>query len=92
MSTADERFWEYHRNNPHIFELFKKFAHEIKSAGLRRYSAWSILQRVKWYIEIETRHLEGLKINDNYSNGYARLLVREDETFEGFFRNRRLKP
>ena len=89
--TLEKKFWEYHRSNPHVFELFKKYAQEIRDSGFRHYGSKSIFERVRWHLDVETLDPEGFKMNNNYSSRYARLLMFEDPTFEGFFRNRTLK-
>ncbi|MHC4158885.1 MAG: hypothetical protein ACYSSO_07375 [Planctomycetota bacterium] len=91
MDQLDAKFWIYHEENPHVFELFTKFAVMAKSAGYQYYSAKAIFERVRWQINIETKDPEGFKLNNNYTSRYARLLVDRRPAFNGFFRNRVLK-
>lgn len=89
--TIDERFFNYHEKNPHIFRLFEKFAREIKRSGFKRYSMRTIMHRVRWHIDVDTIRDNQFKMNNNYSSRYARLLVRLNREFEGFFHTRKLR-
>lgn len=91
MENLDQKFFAYHEKNPHILPLFLKFAKQAKSVGFSHYSIRAIVNRVRWHINIETKDVDGFKMNNNYSSRYARLLVKENPEFEGFFRNRQLK-
>lgn len=88
--TAEQRFLEYHRENPMIYRLFIKFAEEAWNAGFRRFSAETIINRIRWYVNVETRG-DTFKINNNYKPFYARKLVEEFPKFDGFFEFREQK-
>jgi hypothetical protein len=83
-------FREFHEANPQIFALFKRFAQDAK-ARRPRFSARTILHRIRWYTAVETDDPAGFKINNNWSPFYARLLILEDSSFDGFFELRRSK-
>jgi hypothetical protein len=89
IDNMDDRFWEYHRANPHVFILFARFAMQVKHNGHDHYSAKAIFERVRWHFSVETTG-EDFKLNNNYTSRYARLLAEEYPEFEGFFRNREL--
>jgi hypothetical protein len=82
-----EKFWKYHEENPHVFEILMKFAMQIKRSGRNRYSIVSIFERVRWHYEIETTGDE-FKINNSYRSCYSRLLIMKDPSFDGFFETR----
>ncbi len=83
-----ERFWVYHGANPHIFDLYLKFARQVRQAGFKRYGTKAITERIRWYVDVETKG-DTFKINDNYHSCYARLLiVSYPEEFENFFETR----
>lgn len=86
----DKDFWQYHTENPEVFQLFLRFARQAKRAGMKRYGAKSIVERIRWHIAIETNDPE-YKLNNNYTSRYARLLEREYPEFEGFFIKRRIR-
>lgn len=90
--TIKERFKIFHKANPHVYKLFKKFARQAKEAGRDRWSARDIVHRIRWFVNIETNDpTSDFKINDHYSPYYARKLVKQDDSFDGFFEMRQLK-
>jgi hypothetical protein len=90
--TLDDKFFQYHDNNPHVFKLFVRFAREAKNAGFKHYGMHTIMHRVRWHINVETNDEDGYKMNNNYSSRYARLLMQKHpEEFEGFFNLRKLQ-
>jgi hypothetical protein len=90
VKSLDEKFFQYHSDNPHIFDLFLSYARQVKGAGFKHYGFHTIMHRVRWHLNIETTDPEGYKMNNNYSSRYARLLAKKNPEFKGFFRNRKL--
>jgi hypothetical protein len=82
-----EQFVEYHAKNPEIFEKFKEFAWIIKDSGKQHYGAKALLERIGWHMEFEKK--SEFKINNNFASAYARLLISEDKSFDGFFELRK---
>lgn len=84
-----KNFKDYHKENPQIWEAFKKYSFEAKKRGFKNYSAYSIFELVRWYTE--TRAKGKYKLNNNFRPDYARKMMAEFTDFEGFFRVRELK-
>lgn len=82
-----ERFKKYHADNPRVYELFRRFAAQVKAAGHSRYSADALLHRIRWHTTVETTGVvaDGFKIANAYAAHYARLLIAADPSFAGFF-------
>jgi hypothetical protein len=78
-----EKWCLFHRENRHVFELFRRFATEALESG-RKVGARMITERLRWHSAIET-NAKDFKINDHHSPYYARLLTGLDPRFEGFF-------
>lgn len=92
--TPAEEYAAWIRENAHVYELFKKFALELRGKGFARYSARSILYRIRWHVDVETNPVPGgdeFKINDHYSPYLARQLIAEDPTFNTFFEFRKVQ-
>jgi hypothetical protein len=81
------QFIKYHQENPHIYDLFKKFASEARASGRQRFGVGMISERVRWYVDIETRG-DAFKINNNYRSCYVRMMILEDPGYETFFKRR----
>jgi hypothetical protein len=87
MSGLRADFERFHAENPHVYRLFEQFA--IQAAGRRpRFSARTILHRIRWYTSVETDDPTGLKINDHWSPFYARLFEAAHPHHAGFFEKR----
>ena len=91
MSEVDMKFFKYHKESPHIFNLFVAFSKEIKAKGYKTYSMRTIMHRIRWHVDITTNDPDGFKMNNNYSSRYARMLANEYPDFKDFFKNRRMK-
>jgi hypothetical protein len=86
------RFRAFHKANPNVYKLFRRFARQARDSGRTRWSARDIVHRIRWFVNIETVDAHSdFKINDHYSPYYARLLVKKNPSFAGFFEMRELK-
>lgn len=95
MGTEDlkTRWWKWHRENPHVWEAFERFALQAWRAGKVRTSAWLIVNRIRWEQEIETKVVEGsrsgpeaeFKISNDFIALYARLFLAEHPECGEFF-------
>lgn len=79
-----KKFSEYHQANPHVFAEFKAKAKRVKATGRERYSAWTIIQAMRWDSDLRTSSVD-FKISNDFIALYARLLVHEAPEFDGFF-------
>jgi hypothetical protein len=82
-------FENFHKKNPDVWRLFKKFALQVVSTDRKYYSAKAIFERIRWHVEIENRGDE-VKLNNNFTAYYARLFHLAYPEYDGFFRNRKL--
>jgi hypothetical protein len=74
--TRIREFQIFHRSNPKVYKLFKKFALDAKDWGRKRFGARFIWERMRWYIHIETKDSK-FKLNDHFPPFYARKLMRD---------------
>lgn len=89
IQAAFERF---HAENPHVFDMFVRFAMEMRQAGYNRGSAGLIFERIRWELRMDTFSSEPVALNNNYRSRYARLFEQTYPEWRGFFRKRRLAP
>jgi len=81
-----EKFFEYHKQNPEVYEMFKRFAYEARKRW-RHFGAKAIFERLRW--ETNVSSTGDFKLNNNFPSAYSRLLILEDPSFRGFFELRR---
>jgi hypothetical protein len=84
-------FETFDRDHPEVYRLFVQLANQMRDAGRKRYSADAILHRIRWHFDVNTHRRGGFKINDHFSSRYARKLIAQDPTFDGFFTLKELK-
>lgn len=82
-----EKFLVFHQNNPHIYPLFKKYSAMVMNSGRKRYSIKTIIERIRWHVDVETKG-EEFKINNNHSSCYVRLLIMDHPQYADFFKTR----
>jgi len=86
----EEKFETYHKDNPHVYDLFVRFAKEAKESGRDKFSAYAIFERIRWFVDVETRG-DRFKVNNNYRPYYARKMMEEYPEFHDFFHIRELQ-
>lgn len=79
-----DRFNEWHRRNPHIYEQFKRLAYKMRATGRERYSARTIVEAMRWHYDLRTTG-DVFEINGDFVPIYARLLIQNHPEFTGFF-------
>lgn len=88
--TRKQAWWEWHKQNPHVYELFKRFTFQAIRCGHKRCSAWLIVNRIRWETAIETSGCD-FKISNDFIAYYARLFMAHYPEHEGFFVTKRMK-
>lgn len=83
-----ERFERFHAENPHIYERFCFYTMQAIKAGRTRYSARTIIERIRWHTSIESNDPD-FKINDHCCPFYSRLFEQDHPRHRGFFEKRR---
>ena len=78
------RFMDWHRLNPQIYQHFKKLTFEMAATGRKRYSARTIVEVMRWHYDLNTRG-DVFEINGDFVPMYARLLIYEHPEYSDFF-------
>lgn len=91
-STKQEQFEAFDRAHPDIYAQFKEIAETVREKR-GHFSARAIIEIIRWerLTSNDAAHDDGFKINDRYLPYFARKLVQEDPSFDGFFAFRRLR-
>lgn len=74
--SIEDRFTKFNRNNPKVYELFKKFCLEAIKKGRKKLGSKMIIERIRWHASVETTD-EEFKISNDYTAHYARLFMRD---------------
>jgi len=90
MNEIEQRFQQFHADNPQVYELFDRFTREVIRRGYKRFSSDAILHRIRWETSVVTTDRQ-FKINDHYTAYYARLWMQNNPQYDGFFSLRSIK-
>jgi len=91
MTTLERNFREFHRNNPVVYDLFKRFTNEVITAGHPRCSADAIVHRIRWHTSVTLRSRDDFRICNNHVAYYACLWTDDHPHKEGFFQLKALR-
>jgi len=83
-------WWQWHKQNPHIYQAFEAYSLYAISKGNQKLSAWLIINRLRWDAEVETAGGE-FKISNNFIAFYARLFMTYHPKHKGFFTIKKMK-
>ena len=83
-SELEARFETFDRENPHVYRLFDRFTLQAVNAGRTRFSAWAVVNRIRWFTSIETTD-QDYKINNDFIALYARKFMRLHPEHGGIF-------
>jgi hypothetical protein len=89
-SDLEAAFQRFHRENPHVYELFKRFAFEAIHSGRSALGAKALWERMRWYASFETTDQQ-FKLCNNHTAYYARMFMRDFPQYDGFFRTREVR-
>ncbi len=90
MSYWAAKFEKFHKENPHVYELFNWFTLELIRAGVKHSGSEMVLGRIRWETTINTTG-DRFKINQNYAAYYARKFMEDFPEYAGFFRTRKTR-
>lgn len=88
-----QKFLGFHRTNPWVYEELKEICSTLRSKGFRKYSTRTIISVLRYRWDIRTggedvRLHDGsemvVKLNNNHSPYYARMLIEENPMFWDF--------
>ena len=89
--TIEERFEEFHRENPHIFDELLFMALRLRHRGRKRYGIATLFEVLRYKRDIESTGSSGFKLNNDFRALYARRLMDSEPKLRGFFETRRRK-
>lgn len=82
------KWWQFHRANPHVYDLVERFTFDAIRSGRETYSINSIFERIRWHTDIDTQDEREFKLSNNHRAYYARLFMHLHPEHKGFFRTK----
>jgi len=73
LGERERAFWEFHEDNPEVWEQFERFCLEMVGAGQSGFGAPVIWERVRWNGAIRARNGDPYRLPNTHRPFYARL-------------------
>lgn len=90
--TIQERFNQFHFDNPQIYDFLLKLIEEQHKCGRIHCGIRTFYENLRWNVSLGNVKVNGqFKLNDNYTSRYVRLLIRANPQYRHMFRLRTLR-
>jgi hypothetical protein len=81
----DVKFKEYHQRNPHVYDVFCKYALKAAKAGVKSTSGWLIINRMRWQSLVEEVVTDEYKLPNDYIGIYTRAFAKRYPKYDSLF-------
>jgi hypothetical protein len=88
--TIQQRFEEFHRDNPYVYNKLVEFARIAKGKGYERIAIGFLIEIIRWQGG-PTISKDGFKISNDFRSRYSRLIEEQESDLKGFFTKRNLE-
>jgi len=87
-SRLKMKFLQFHKDNPAVYVLLKKYTFIAINEGLKHYGIAAVFERMRWHVAFETTDYD-FKLNNDYKAFYARKFHSDFPEHKGFFATRK---
>lgn len=90
--THAEKFEEFHKANPEVFQMLEVLASSLIARGRKKIGIGFLCEVLRWNYYMETSDPNSeFKLNNNYRPYYARLLIERHPSWADAFEIRNLR-
>ena len=90
-ATIQERFEEFHRLNPWVYDRLVKLARELHAKGMKHLGINMLWEVLRWQFYQQTTDPNSRwHMNDHYPSRYARRIMDTEPDLKGVFETRKL--
>lgn len=82
-----EKFEEYHKRNPEVYDLFRKYTLRAIQSGYKHFGSQMIIEKIRWQSAI-VKGDHDFKINNDFAAFYSRMFIMEYPSYSDYFRTR----
>ena len=90
MTDLDDRFFDFHLDNPHVYKELVRLARDAKAAGKGRLGIRMLWEVARWNLWLRSKSND-YKLNNNLHSRYARLIMAMEPDLAGMFFTRNLR-
>ncbi len=83
-----ERFDDYHKNNPEVYDLFRRYTLQAIQSGYKHFGSQMIIEKIRWQTAI-VKGDHDFKINNDFAAFYSRMFTMEYPSYSDYFRTRK---
>lgn len=87
--TLDDRFQQFHKDNPHVYDKLVSMTRQLKEKGHKKVGMQMLFEVLRWNSMMRTVSHD-YKLNNDYCSRYARLIMDQEQDLEGIFELRRI--
>jgi hypothetical protein len=89
MNRHERAFWDFHSQNPHIYEQLEQLALQLRRSGVQRWGMKALWEVLRYELMLRTSaSARSFRLNNNHTAFYARLLMDRNPELAGFFETR----
>lgn len=88
--TIQQRFEEFHRDNPHVYAKLVEYARKAQGRAYKRIGIGFLCEIIRWQGG-PTIHKDGFKLSNDFRSRYSRLIEENEPDLKGFFTKRQLE-
>lgn len=86
MSKPERDFWRFHHRHPAIYNMFDERAKELIADSYTHYSAYAIMEYVRYHMRVDTYDGTTFKIDSYVIPYYARLWLHFNPQYGNLFK------
>ena len=86
-NTCEERFLEFHQENPHVYDRLVAMCRRLTAKGHKKIGIAMLFEVMRWDHMLATSD-EPYKLNNNYKAYYARMIMASEADLAGVFNTR----
>lgn len=90
-STIQERFEQFHAQNPAVYHDLVLLARRAQRRGATRIGMGMLFELVRWRRGFVTTSDDGFKLNNNFRSRYVRMVTEQEPDLAGMFETRELR-
>ena len=87
--SPDAQFLTFHEANPHVYRELVAMARRLRDQGHAHYSIKGLYEALRYAWSLRTRG-DVVKLNNNHTSRYARLIMAQEPDLKGFFQTREM--
>ena len=92
IDPIEQNFIKFHAKNPWVYDKLRSMALQLRRSGRKSSGIAMLFEVLRYEYALTTNSDDGLKLNNNYSALYARLLAQQEPELQDFFHMRLRKP